>query len=449
MKYNLETFIPRDYQLDICDALENRGFKKIIAIWPRRAGKDIVAFNLILRQALLNVGNYAYCLPKFAQARRVIWDCITIDGKKVLDFIPECLIKNKNQSTMTITLINDSKISLIGSDKYDSSLVGTNVKAVVFSEYCVADDNAYKIGARPILNANNGSVLIISTPRGRNHLYDLYNIALNNPKEWYVSKLTLDDTKHISKEEIQKEIDSGEISEDLVMQEYYTSFDLGAEGSYYGKYIDKMRLQDRIGCIHFQSDLKVHTAWDLGVANPTVILFFQVRNNNVYIFDYYQNNNVGLEHYVGVLQEKQKEYGFVLGTHIAPHDARVKEFGSGITRIETALRLGIRFKIAPNISIEDGIERVRTILPRTYIDEKKCKDFIKSIEFYHREFDNKRKVYHEVPCHDWSSDCADALRMLAVSLSKIKEGMTPEELSKIYNEAVYGNEYNINDTFKK
>ncbi len=67
-------------------------------------------------------------------------------------------------------------------------------------------------------------------------------------------------------------------------------------------------------------------------------------------------------------------------SHFAPHDIKVKELGTGITRLEKARQLGISFKIVPNIPIADGIEAVRTAFGRFWIDTVNCKDLIKALE---------------------------------------------------------------------
>jgi len=149
VQIKLNQFKPREYQEGIINALERDNFKKIFTIWPRRSGKDFTIFNLVIKAALRRVGSYFYCLPTFKQARLVIFDSITIDGKRFLDFIPSELVYKKNVQEMKITLINGSIIQFIGSDTYDTSLVGTNPVMVIFSEYALADDRAYKF-VRPI-----------------------------------------------------------------------------------------------------------------------------------------------------------------------------------------------------------------------------------------------------------------------------------------------------------
>jgi len=429
---HLNRFHPRAYQLPICNALEKDHYKKLLIVMPRRAGKDIVAWNLMVRAAIRETAVYFYCLPTFKQARLVIFDSITNDGKKFIDFIPPELISKVNSSEMKITLYNGSIIQLIGSDTYDTSLVGTNAKMIVFSEYSLADPRAYAF-ARPLLNANEGTVIIVSTPRGKNHLYDLYEIA-SRSSDWFCYKLTLDDTQHISREDIEREIASGELSESFAAQEYDCSFEMGQEGSVYSKYIDKMRLDDKITIVPWEANFPVHTAWDLGVRDATSIVFFQVIGTAIHIIYCYENTSVGLEHYIKYLSSLP----YTWGRHIAPNDIKVRELGTGMSRLEKAHQLGIDFLVAKNLSLEDGIEAVRSTLPKMYIDEKKCAPLVKALENYHYEFDSKRNVYSPAPCHDRYSHFCDAIRYMCISLSVLGKGSSPDELERRYRETVYG-----------
>ena len=89
----LDRFQPRPYQLPICKALSTEGgpYRKLLVIMPRRAGKDILCWNLMIRAAIRRVGVYLYCLPTFSQARGVIWDTRTNDGKGFLIIFPQNL----------------------------------------------------------------------------------------------------------------------------------------------------------------------------------------------------------------------------------------------------------------------------------------------------------------------------------------------------------------------
>lgn len=421
----------RSYQQPILDAIENKGYRRVVAIMPRRAGKDMTAFLLAIRTCLRRTCVVYYIFPTYSQGRKILWDSITNDGTRILDFIPDELIQSKNGQEMKIRFINGSLLQIVGSDNYDG-LVGTNPSMCIFSEYALQDPRAYQY-LRPILTANDGVALFISTPRGKNHLWELYNIAQNSD-DWFAYKLSVEDTKHISLHEIEKEKAEGLMSDDLIQQEYYCSFELGVEGSYYSKYIDKMRIKGQIGQVPWENGFKVSTAWDIGVRDSTSIIFFQTIGQTVRIIDYYENSKEGLEHYVNVVNSKP----FLYNKHIAPHDIRVREFGSGMTRVDKARQLGINFTIASDLSIMDGIESVRSAFSKIWIDEVACKDLIRSLENYRQEYDSKRKVYKAIPLHDKNSHAADAFRYLCISLPKIRDGASPEDLDRRYNEAIYG-----------
>jgi hypothetical protein len=310
--------------------------------------------------------------------------------------------------------------------------MGTNPRGCVFSEYALQDPLAYQY-IRPILTANGGWALFISTPRGKNHLWTLYELSKRSP-DWFSYKLTIDDTKHIPFEEIEKERYEGLMSEDMIQQEYYTSFDMGVEGSYYSRYVDKCKREERIGIVPWESGFKVHTAWDIGVRDTTSIIFFQTIGQIVRIIDCYENSKQGLEHYAEILANKP----YLYGTHIAPHDIRVKEWGSGITRLEKARQLGINFTLAPRYEIPDGIEACRSLFSKIWINEESCELLIRALENYRQEYDNKKKVYLPRPLHDWSSNFCDSFRYLAISLPKTQDGLSAQDIEKNYQEAVYG-----------
>ena len=409
-------------------------------------GKDVCAFNLLFRAALKKIAVYYYIFPTYSQAKKVVWDSITNSGEKFLDYIPRELITSTNGTEMKINLINGSLIQLIGSDNIDS-LMGTNPQGCIFSEYALQSPIAYQF-LRPILLGNGGWAMFVSTPRGKNHLWELYNIALNNDN-WFCSKLSVHETQHISIHEINKEVAEGLISQDLAYQEYYCSFDMGVEGSYYSKYIDKMRIKGQIGVVPHETGFKTNTAWDLGVRDSTVIIFYQCIGQTIRIIDCYENSKMGLEHYVNILKQYERDKGYIYGKHFGPHDIKVTEFGSGLSRLDKARQLGITFIVAPSISIEDGIESVRSALSKIWIDEVNCKQLIKAIENYRQEYDNKKKVYASHPLHDWSSHFADALRYLCITLPKTRDGISATELNERYAEARYGTDNKLPAIFRE
>jgi hypothetical protein len=427
----LDKFVLREYQKPLFKAIVEGKYKKIISVMPRRAGKDLVAFNALLLRALQKVGTYWIVYPSYSQARKAVWQCITNDGIRVLDYVPPALRKNVHETEMRIELINGSTIQLIGADNV-SSLVGTNLQGVILSEYALMDSDVYQY-LSPILLTSEGFAVFISTPRGKNHFYTLAQVAKQNPKDWFYQLLTIDDTGHVTREQVQNEIKNGVISEDMASQEYYCSFSAGVEGAYWARIIDKMRNNGQIGVVPVEQG-RVNTAWDLGVRDSTCIIFWQQFGHQIRIVDYFEHNKEGLEYYAKVLQEK----GYLLGHHIAPFDIAVKEFGSGMTRLEQARKLGIKFTVAPQLLLVDGIEAVRAKLPSMWIDEKKCAKLIAALESYRQEWDSKKNVYKNQPLHDWASHGAAAMRYLCTTLPRVSDGLSAEELDRRYLEATAG-----------
>lgn len=420
---------PRPYQQRLINALES-GYKRAVWCVHRRAGKDVMALNYMISRMIMEPGVYYYVFPTFKQARRVIWEGMTNESVPFLSFFPEEIVAQRNNTEMMVRFKNGSIFRLVGSDNFDA-LVGTNVKGYVFSEAALQDPKAFEF-MRPILRANKGWALFISTPRGKNHFYDLYEKARLN-EEWFCEKLTVEDTGVISLTDIEKDRREG-MSEDMIQQEYFCSFDLGIEGSFYGKYIDQLSREGRITNVPYQRHAKVNVYLDIGFADSTALIFAQQCGQEVHIIDCYEASGEALPHYVGIIKSKP----YIYGSFYAPHDIEVHEFTSGITRRQAAYNLGIDFQITPDIPLADGIEAGRALFDRLWIDEKNCSHLIKCLSNYRKEYNSKRAAYSNHPLHDWSSHMADAYRYTAVAISSFGlSGMSAMDTVKM-REKAYG-----------
>ncbi len=355
-------------------------------------------------------------MPSYAQAKKVIWDALTIDGKRILDYIPKDIIASHNNQEMKIRLDNGSLFQLIGSDNIDS-LMCANPKVVVFSEYALQTPDAWDF-IRPILKINGGTAIFISTPRGRNHFYEMFEMA-KTQADWFVERLTYKDTGILTDEDIRKEIAEG-MSEELAEQEYGCSFDRGVDGAFYAKLITKMRNDERIIPLNYDPYKLVHTSWDLGWDDSTAIIFFQLDGDQIKIIDCEEHSNKTLHWYRDLLNAK----GYKYGTHLFPHDVQhVDGLSTGLTRREVLEDMQIPVTIVPKSYIIDGIEGVKVLLSsRIIINSNKCMKLVKSLENYHREYDEHKKVYKEKPCHDHNSHFCDSMRYLAEGLKFVQSG---------------------------
>jgi len=371
-------------------------------------------------------------LPTATQARKAVWDAISANGQKVLDQVfPRSLREATNASEMKISLKCGSVWQLVGSDNYNN-LVGANPVGVVFSEYALADPAAWDY-VRPILAENGGWAIFIFTPRGRNHGYHLLEMARQNP-EWYAEVLSVDDTRRadgspvISAAAIDEDRRAG-MAEEMLRQEYWCSFDAALVGAYYGKAMEIARKEGRIASVPWEPQVPVETWWDLGVGDSTSIWFAQRIGTEIRLIDYLEASGEGLPYYVEALKAKPYHYG----RHLAPHDIEVRELGTGKSRRETALRLGIRFEVAPSQSLEDGIEATRAMIPMCWFDQQNCARGIEALCQYRKEWNTKTRDFKPTPLHDWSSHAADAFRYGAVARGRGKMGSAPIRAHSDFN----------------
>jgi hypothetical protein len=409
-------FTPRTYQKELLAARDN-GFKRLLAIYHRRAGKDKTMFNLIVREALKRKGVYYYFFPEYAQGRRVIWDGIDGSGFKFLDHIPPSLIQSKNSTDMKIILTTGSVIQIMGTDKFDK-VRGANPVGCVFSEFAFQNPKAWNI-IRPIMAENKGWAAFNSSTNGKNHFYDMYQMAINNPN-WFVQNYnvtqTLDENgvRYVSDEVIEEERQAG-MSEELIQQEFYNSWTANSQGFYYLSIVEDLESKGHIGKVPHDPSAPVETWWDIGTGDYTCIWFTQTMGKEIHIIDYYTSNNRGLDHYAKVLQSKPYVYRAIN----FPHDIVNIEFGTGRTRYEVAEELfkGIRLNIVPKLSKEEGRNAVRMVLPNCHFDKIKCAEGLDGLKNYRKEWDDKRQIFKDNDVHDWASDPADAFRYLAVGIT--------------------------------
>ena len=404
---------PRPYQMGLWDAMIESKKKRAIYVWHRRAGKDLLALNRILYSAMFEaVGTYWHIFPSYAQGAKSVWQETNSEGRKYIDYIPQELIAKKNEKELKITLKNGSIYQIVGSDNPDS-LRGAGIKGAVFSEYAEQDPRAWGT-IQPMLLENNGWAMFNFTPKGQNHAYELYKMAQKMPEVWHSEIKTAEETGVFTQEQLEQvkaEILSEGKTLDFFNQEFLCSFNNPIEGAYYSKIIDDIDKQGRIGNYPYNPALPVYTFWDLGVGDATTIWFAQFIGNEVRIIDYIEDNNRGMNTYIKEVKDKP----YIYEQHFAPHDIQIREFTNGKSRLETALELGLRFMIAPKLSIEDGIDAVRAILPKCFFNEATTRRGLLTIKNYKKEFDNKNNTFKLQPKHDWASHGADAFRYLAVS----------------------------------
>jgi hypothetical protein len=367
-------------------------------------GKTVAAINQLIHSALNNkLANprYCYIAPTYSQAKRVVFDYL-------VEFTRPLGAK-VNIAELRVDFMG-RRISLYGSENGDS-LRGQYFDGVVLDEIGDQNPKIWNEILRPALSDRKGFCLFIGTPKGNNHFKDLRDRA-ETAEGWKLLEFKASQTGLIDAQELSSA--KNEMGEDKYIQEFECSFDSPVEGSYYGKLMNEAEESNRVGIVPRDDLSKTFTAWDLGMSDSTSIWVCQTVGKEVRLVDYVENHSQSLEWYVNWLRDNKWDKA----THILPHDVEVRELGTGRSRKEMLMESGLEIIIAPKLSVADGIQAVRRLLPRCWFNKETTKQGIDCLRNYRRVYDEKRNVFFDTPLHDFASHGSDAFRYLAVGLNE-------------------------------
>ena len=417
-------YAPRPLQQDL--HMDSTRFKVLVC--HRRFGKTVWAINQAISRAISCYGNemksprVAYIAPLLKQARTVAWDY----AKEFLSAMPGY---KPNEGNLHIDFLGNCRLNLYGSDNPDAAR-GIYLDDVVLDEYAQMSPKMWSEIIRPALSDRRGTASFIGTPKGKNNFFEIYERAVKDESgQWAGYLYKASDTQYVDKGEL--DFAAGDMSEEEYAQEYECSWEAAIRGAYYGKIMESITKKDQVTSVPYESSVPVITAWDLGIDDMTAIWFCQRVGKEIRLIDYYESSGVGLNHYVQVLRERDYTYG----DHYLPHDVRVKEMSSGKSRLDVLRSLGLtQIRVVPKISLEDGINAVRTILTRCWFDAKSCNRGVEALRQYRTDYDDRTQTYRNRPLHDWTSHPCDAFRYLAISLhDPIDPATVPRLAQQDYN----------------
>jgi phage terminase large subunit len=389
----------------------------------RRAGKTVACVNELIKGALTcphKDPRFAYIAPYFVQAKDVAWTYL----KRFSAAVPGT---EANESELRIDFPNGARIRLYGADNYDR-LRGGYLDGVVLDEYADMDPRAWSEVIRPMLADRQGWAIFIGTPKGRNAFFDIFEHAKTDAN-WTPLMLRASETALVA----QAELDDARalMTPEQYEQEFECSFEAAIMGAYYGRDIAQAERDGRITSVPYEPDAKTYTAWDLGMGDSTAIWCWQAVGSEIRVIDYIEDHGKPLGHYVSWLNAR----GYQYAEDMVPHDAKVRELGTGKSRIETLLELGRKPQVVPDHKREDGINAVRLTLPRVWFDAERCKHGIEALRQYRSDFDEKTRAFKNTPRHDWTSHAADAFRYMAIAYRELKPKPVekPKQTELIYH----------------
>src|SRR4051812_41536572 len=396
-------FAPRDWQKRL---LADKS-KRIVAVVHRRAGKSTALMWMGLKRALTERkpnARVVHILPYGVMWQRTgLWDQLA----QAAESIPGAVVR---RSELAIRLPNGSVFQCGGADNVDSWRGGGADLAIV-DEFDDTPPSLVPLVIEPMLADRNGTLVRSGTPKGRGLLQAAYDRAKVTP-EYSAYLLDYKATGALNDEAV--ETLRREMTEEEFAQELECSFASPNSGSYYGKLMDAADRDGRIGRVPHDPALKVWTSWYLGIDDSTAIWCMQLsRGGEWRLIDYIEDSGAGLDHYARLLAAKP----YLYEKHLLPHDAQVRELGSGRTRTETLHGLGVRPTRGVGAhSVADGINAVRMVLPRAWFDAERCAKGINALRHYRREWNEAAQTWRSSPVHDNASHGADSMRYLALGV---------------------------------
>lgn len=408
VKYVKSPYIPRPQFMDF----HSRDKLYSILVCHRRMGKTVACVNDLIDKAMqcqLTMPRYGYVAPFYSQAKAIAWN--------YLKYFAAPFIAKVMESELSVVLVNGALIKLHGADNPDS-LRGVYWDGVILDEYGDMAPRLFGEVIQPSLVDRDGWCVFIGTAKGPNHFYDLWKRACGgeDADDWFTQMSRASETGIIAPEKLEKIRTMPGTDEDTFRQEYECDFHAAIKGSFYGKLINEIEAAGHMKKIRFDPDLPVITAWDIGYTDDTSIWFVQMgANGEIGVIDFFSESGWSVDDIVDMLKDKPYTYGQFL----LPHDAKNKSFQTGKSTIEILWGHGIKVNLVPSMSRQDGIAAVRKTLPKVYFDttNPEIKIGVDALRMYQREYDDKRKVFKANPLHDWSSNPADAFRMLCLGLN--------------------------------
>ncbi|HEX9504119.1 MAG TPA: terminase family protein [Patescibacteria group bacterium] len=276
-------------QLEV--AKDEHRFRIICA--GRRWGKSVLSALIILQWATKNKGLYWIVSPSYRQAKQIHW----LQLKRL---VPIAWIDKKNEVELSITLKNGSTIELKGAENPDA-LRGVKLRGLVIDE--IASIRNWPWLWQEVLRATltdyQAPVIFISTPKGYNHFYDLYNAGQTSQSDYKSWRFTSYDNPYIKKEEIDHA--KTELTEDTFAQEYLADF-RKFTGLVYKGFQRELHVIDPFD---IPESWDVYRCMDFGSTNPTTCLWIATDGDyNFFISDEYYTTNRTIDEHAGIINAR-------------------------------------------------------------------------------------------------------------------------------------------------
>lgn len=406
-------------------AFHQRDNRWAVLLCHRRAGKTVAAVNELVIRALYTKkknARFGYIAPFRQQAKQIAW--------MYLRDATEGIALEVRESDLSVEFPNGAKITLYGSDNPDA-MRGIYFDGVIVDEFADCRPSLWTEVILPTLADRKGWAVLMGTVKGaRNQLYVFYKKATQNDK-WFDLELRADTSGIIDEEELAHLRDT--MSEAQYNQEFLCDPNAALLGTFYTTLINKIDKEGHINDkVKWDPEFPVTVAADLGRKDSTVFVFFQERPDGIAFIDCESAYGTGLEYYFEMLDNKPYEYDTIW----LPHDAKAMTLATNKSTADQFMDhyrdTDVKLDIVPRLSVQDGIEATRLILPYSWFNSAKCDVLIDAARTYRRSFNELTQAFMDTPLHSWESDFCDALRYAATVANK-KRLKAPTALEQAAN----------------
>lgn len=391
-------------------AFHQRRHRRAVLVCHRRAGKTVACVHDLLFKALATKkpnAFFAYVAPLKNQAKTIAWDYLV---RSVEKFGKAAKINNQELSVKVPSQNGTmATIRLFGADDPDS-FRGLYFDGIVLDEYADMKPAIYNQIIKPALMDRQGWVVFIGTPKGHNSFYKIREFARQNPDDYFYLELKASESGFLPAEDLDDA--RREMSEPEYQQEFECSFEAAIQGSYYADQLAKLEDNGQVTDVLWLPGIDVHMAWDFGFSDSTSIWFFQIVIGEVRIIDFFEISRTPLDDIVAILKAKPYEYGRLY----APHDVTQTSLQTGRSIMESLWDHGFDVRPIAKLSVANGINAARKILPLCYFDRNACHTGLEHLRLYQKSWNQRLGIFTEQPRHDEHSHAADAFRYLAVSV---------------------------------
>jgi len=332
---------------------DDHRFKIVCA--GRRSGKSVYSQLTTINWASKVKGLYWIVAPTYVQAKQIHW-------RGIQEYIPQNIIRKKNEAELSIEFTNGSIIQLKSAENPDS-LRGVKLNGLVIDEIASIRnwDWLWSEVLRPTLTDYEAPALFISTPKGFNHFYELFELGQHNAEDnvYKSFRFTSYENPYIPKEEVDQA--KKEITEDTFAQEYLADF-----RKYTGLVFKEFdREIHAIEPFEIPGDWSIYRGVDFGSTNPTACLWVAVdKDENIFVVSEHYETGQTIDYHAGRINSNpfssrvSATYGdpsgaqwitefAQRGVHITPAE---KDTG---TSLNNWVRIGIE-KIAEKLKIVPG-----------------------------------------------------------------------------------------------